>query len=141
MSEEAEEQEGVPNVNITYHKSGLFRVIKADGAWGGMSPRGDIVMSLFNERIAIPTRQTFSVAEDGGLDLIEEARDSDFIAREVEVAVSMRPEAALIISGWLMNKVRQFERQQGIKIILSPTGQVEIVNVEEEKGPDENKKE
>ena len=38
-----------------YIKSNLFRVVVADGAFGGLTPRGNIHIDFWSERRAIPT--------------------------------------------------------------------------------------
>jgi hypothetical protein len=41
---------------VHYIKSKDFRVIYAEGAWGGPSPHGMIAFSLYNERPPIPIK-------------------------------------------------------------------------------------
>lgn len=111
-----------PRVKFTYSKSSYFRVIKVDGAWGGISPSGDIVMSTYNERAPIPDVQEFNITAEGKLNLVTQETTSQGIMREVEVAMSMRPEAALAMANWLLDKVRQIEKLTGehIKDLSKP---------------------
>lgn len=112
-----QEQKGTQTLKFTYFKSSQFRVIKADGVWGGLSPRGELIMTIFNERPAIPSSEEYAVTEEGNLgQRILSNTDAEGIVREVEVAISLRPEIALVIAHWLLSKVAQFETATGIKI-------------------------
>jgi hypothetical protein len=50
-------------VEVNYQKSGLFRVVHADGFWGGPTPKGNIHFACYSERPAIPRRTTFEVKD------------------------------------------------------------------------------
>ena len=52
---------------IHYVKSNFFRVVCADGAWGGFSPGGRLIINFYNERAPIPLVQTHAVGTDGRL--------------------------------------------------------------------------
>ena len=107
-------------VKFTYAKCRFFRVIRVDGAWGGVTPQGEIAMSVYNERIPLPDFQEFSIGENGSLKLEKQDTTSQGILREVEAAISMRPEAALTMANWLLEKVTQFEKLTGVKVNVQP---------------------
>ncbi len=41
-------------IEFHYRKSNYFRVIKVNGAWGGLTPQADVQMSIFSERLPLP---------------------------------------------------------------------------------------
>ena len=43
-------------IEFDFIKSNLFRVIRGDGAFGGIAPGGAIHMSIYSERHPIPTK-------------------------------------------------------------------------------------
>jgi hypothetical protein len=52
-----------------FRKSSLFRVIHADGAYGGISPNGNIHFALYNERFPIPKITSRGFTKDGRLNI------------------------------------------------------------------------
>jgi len=107
-----ETDEKTAQINFHYIKSNNFRVVHADGAHGGVTPRGDIHMALFNERNPIPVRITNKIAENGtlGEEIGRSMRDG--IVREVEVDVILDPEVAKSIANWLLEKADEATSNQ-----------------------------
>lgn len=95
---------GQHEVRFEYIKSNFFRVIHADGAWGGISPRGNIHISFYNERAAIPDSSKL-VVSDEGLVKPEEFQATSQLVREVEVDVIVDLQTAIVLSAWLNNKI------------------------------------
>jgi hypothetical protein len=96
-------------VTFNYFKSQFFRVIHADGAWGGVSPRGDIHISFYNERIAIPDKSRLRISESGTAVRPEEFESTSAIVREVEVDVVVDLTTAIQLREWLNNKIKTLE--------------------------------
>jgi hypothetical protein len=108
---EVDNESQTPTIRFNYRKGKDLRVIRADGAWGGISPRGDILMSIFTERLPIPEYDEHEISEDGSVGRrVQHYTNTEGIIREVEVTISLHPVVAITIANWLMNKVRQFER-------------------------------
>ncbi len=98
-------------VVFTYLKSNLFRVIHADGAWGGLSARGDIHISFYNERAAIPDTSKIVVSEKtGAIVKPEEFQSSSKFVREVEADVIVDLGTAISLRDWLNNKISALEK-------------------------------
>ena len=93
--------------NITFHyiKSKDFRVIHADGAWGGMTPRGYITIGFYSERNPIPQELTHEIDANGQLGPILRRKTKEGIVREVETEVIIDLEAAKSLIQWLQNHV------------------------------------
>src|SRR4051812_27435371 len=99
---------------LLYHwiESQLFRVVHADGAWGGISPRGTIHFAFYNERQAIPqlSYRPIQIVGDviqGGPEKTIEAREG--IVREIEVEIIMDYDTAVEFNDWLTNKIAQLK--------------------------------
>jgi len=72
-------------INFDYIKSNQFRVIRVDGAHGGIAPNGyTIQMALFSERAPIPKRETYKL-EQGKLGERVAVEQRDALIREVEI--------------------------------------------------------
>lgn len=106
------EQSGPSSVTFHYIKSGLFRVVHVDGAWGGATPRGHITMSVFSERGPIPQRLVHQINDDGTLGKQVESASKSGLIREVEVELVMDLEAARGISDWLARNIKSLEAAQ-----------------------------
>ena len=101
------------SIEFHYIKSNSFRVVHADGVWGGLTPRGYISMSFFSERNPIPRRITYDVTPEDMLGQ-ETGRDSrsGFI-REVEVEVMVDLDMAKSLIRWLEDKIGILEGLPG----------------------------
>ena len=104
----------MPDDKIRFHylKSQFFRVIHADGAYGGMTPHGEIFVSVFSERPPIPTMMVNRLDDGGRLgdEIREERQSRDGIVREAEVGLTLSVEVAKSLIEWLQQKVEEAER-------------------------------
>ena len=97
-------------VHIEFERSPSYRVLTADGAWGGPTPRGHILVNFFVDIPISPLSVTHGVTEDGQLG--PEVRrtpavddSTPRIAREIEVGVLLSPEDAEGVAHWLLEQV------------------------------------
>lgn len=100
-----------PTVTFHYIKSNLFRVIHVDGAWGGPTPRGDVEVAFWSERVPIPQQMVHKVNDDGtiGDELKEERIARDGLVREVETLIIMNIVNAKALLAFLQRAVKQAE--------------------------------
>lgn len=92
------------SATITYVKSNNFRVVFAEGAYGGISPRGRISFAFYNERQALPRSSELRILPDGSASETTTEQVSD-IVRELEVEMVMDLAEAEEFSKWLAEKV------------------------------------
>lgn len=95
-------------IHFRYVKSNFFRVIHADGAWGGLSPRGDIHMSFYNERGALPDSSVLTLGPDGPLKS-EVAESKGDLIREIECDIVLDLATAIGLRRWLDDKVKELQ--------------------------------
>ena len=102
---------GRKKISFDYIKSPLHRVVFASGALGGPNPALDkVVMSLYSERLAIPSRETFQLTDEGRLDDTTKQRESrDAIIREVEVTAMLDVKTAQALHEWLGQQIKKIE--------------------------------
>ena len=55
------------SIDFHYIKANSFRVVHADGVYGGPTPRGYIVMNFYSERAPIPQKITQELTPAGQL--------------------------------------------------------------------------
>src|SRR5205807_2031151 len=95
-------------------KSNFFRVIKADGAFGGLTGNGSLHMALYSERSSIPTKLVHRVVDGQlGPEIREKRKGRKAIVREVEVDVTMDIAQAVLLRNWLDEKIAQFQQVVG----------------------------
>ena len=103
-----------PIMKVDYIKSNYFRVVHADGIFGGLTPRGNIQMEIWSERQPIPKQTTYRLVEEGdGFGTPEEIVESrvvrDAFIREVEVGVVLDLGLAKSLIEWLKIRVEMLE--------------------------------
>lgn len=100
-------------VDVSYQKSNFFRVIHADGMYGGATPRGDVHMAVFSERSALPTASHFDVvAGKAQPEVITETRSG--VVRELEADIVMSLPVAIAAHAWLGDKIEYLRTQLNI---------------------------
>jgi hypothetical protein len=101
-------------IRFDYIKSNFFRVIRADGAYGGLTPRGNAIhIAFFSERSAIPLQDTFDREPGGGLGKLTDRTVRQAVIREVEVDVMLDLDTARSVSQWLQERIRVAEELLG----------------------------
>jgi hypothetical protein len=101
-------------IEFDFIKSNYFRVIKADGAFGGLSPTGAIHMGLYSERQPIPQKIFHSIQGNQlGPELQEKRQVRKSIVREMEVDVVMDIVQAIGLRQWLDDRIAQYEKIVG----------------------------
>lgn len=107
------EKEASPDrVEFRYLKGNSFRVIHVDGAWGGVTPRGDIHLVLYNERPSIPDSVFNAITDEGyiGNEIPGAAKVAAGMVREVEVDAIMSLPTAKVLLQWLTHKINFLEK-------------------------------
>jgi len=104
-----------PTIDIHYEKSNLFRVIPVEGAYGGPTPHGKLLMSVFNERLPLPRVVTHEHDGAGHLGKEVDRVSRSGVYREVEAALLMDIETAKVVRNWLSEKIEQIGKLTGEK--------------------------
>ena len=99
------------SIDFHYIKSNGFRVVHADGVWGGATGRGYITMSFFSERHPIPRRLAYEIRPDGTLGQETDRDSKKGAVREVEVEVMVDLEMAKSLVSWINDKVKILENR------------------------------
>lgn len=103
--------ENPEKVRFEYIKSSLFRMIHADGAYGGVTPRLGVFLSFFSERPPIPKVLVHHIKPDGtvGEEIKEEREGRKGIIREAEFGVVLDLDVAKSLTAWLQQKIDEIE--------------------------------
>ena len=109
-------------LRFDYIKSNYFRVVHADGVYGGVSPTGSVWATFWSQRGAIPTQSVYNVTPDGklGQEDIERRVGRDAIIREAEVVVMLDVTFARTLRGWLDDKIKAIETIEAKRASAAP---------------------
>ena len=99
-------------IRFHYIKSNDFKIVHVDGVFGGLTPTGDIFVSLFNQRPPIPQITVQAIKESGELgdEILAERVSKDGIIRQLEVGISMRPDVAEAFVKWLQERLAEVKK-------------------------------
>lgn len=109
--------ETASEIRFHYQKSPSYRTIHADGAHGGVSPRGYVVVTFYNERNTIPRQGVRRVTDtDHGRDVgPEEITDTlEGVMRQLEATVFLDLNASREFYRWFGQKVSDLEEIVGL---------------------------
>jgi hypothetical protein len=101
-------------IEFDFIKSNYFRVIRADGAFGGLSPTGAIHMGIYSERHAIPQKIFHAIQNRQlGPEITSKRQGRKSIVREMEVDVVLEISQALVLRKWLDERIEQYQKLVG----------------------------
>jgi len=104
-------QRNINEIEFDFIKSNFFRVIRADGAFGGIAPGGAIHMAIYSERQAIPTKTVHSLeGQQLGPEILKKREGRSAIVREVEIDVVLELPQAIVFRQWLDEKITQLQQ-------------------------------
>jgi hypothetical protein len=90
-------------VKIIYMKAPDYRLVPATGAWGGPSVTSEIIVNFYVDRAQEPTDVTLLIDEQTGT-AVEKPLPPPQNVREVLVGIVLRPDIALAIGQFLVEK-------------------------------------
>jgi hypothetical protein len=98
-------------LRVEFVKGNLFRVVHADGAYGGITPRLDLFITFYTERFPIPKVLTFEMSPEGvpAKEVSSERESKEGVIRECEIGVVVDLPIAKSFLQWLTEKVAELE--------------------------------
>ena len=105
-------------VRFVYENANDYRVVYANGAQGGLSPQGEMIVNFFVEKPANPFDERRPLAEDGsvGEPIPESATITEYqIVRSISTSVVMSLDCARRVKTWLENILNALDKQAGAK--------------------------
>ena len=106
MTDEKSEPK-LQEVNYYFIKSNSFRTVFCDGVFGGMRPDGNLHLTIYSERPAIPQKIVVSINSDG--EVIQENKDlregKEGIVCDVETNLVFDIDTAIELHHWLQDQL------------------------------------
>lgn len=116
----------INKLKIKYIFSDDYNPVYVNGAYGGLSPRGDIVINFYFERQALPNIQTYEMHEGIiGPEIIEERDPADHLGsmvRYVSNGIILDYQNAKEIHRWLGTHIKSMEDNKNIKLLNNVKG-------------------
>lgn len=105
--------EETDEVVITYDYAKDYRVVPSNGCFGGLTPRGDLIINFFEEAYPLPKAVTHEITPQGTLGA-EKSRHIDAnLVRHVQVAIVLAPHQAESIGQWILRKIEEAKKRSG----------------------------
>lgn len=109
--------EGIPPppagaIRFFYEKGKYFRVAHVDGVLGGLTPTGDVFLSVYSQRVALPQTIDQKIDPDGKLGAVVDTTGKHGIFREMEIGLVMSAEVANQIAEFLKQHARAAQAQK-----------------------------
>lgn len=97
-------------IKVKYEYAPDYRKIPATGAWGGLTPNGEVIINFFVEFITKPDSIKIKIDETGIVEQKnQEAKDITW-TRELLVGVVLRPDIAESIGQFLLRYAKDGEQ-------------------------------
>jgi hypothetical protein len=96
----------------------------ANGAQGGFSPRGEMVIHFYMERHGLPEAITHEITPDGAIGretVVEPADLAKSMVRFIDTGVVMSYENARVFHVWMGEKLREMEELQKANAAFAST--------------------
>ena len=92
-----------------------YNPIYINGLFGGITPRGEVVINFFLERHGLPRSQTHEINEEGfiGGEIEREPKDQrDSMVRYVEQGIILNLQNAKALNKWLEEHITKLDKAQ-----------------------------
>ncbi|MGD0843910.1 MAG: hypothetical protein ABSA06_06030 [Geobacteraceae bacterium] len=110
-----------PELKFKYIFDYGYNPVYANGAHGGVSPRGELVMNFYLERMALPESITHEINPNGTIGSETAAEPADLahsMVRFIEAGVVMNYQNARELHLWLGERVKEMEAVERAKATI-----------------------
>ena len=107
-----------PELKFKYIFDYGYNPVYANGAHGGVSPRGELVMNFYLERMALPESITHEINPNGTIGSETAAEPNDLahsMVRFIEAGVVMNYQNARELHLWLGERIKEMEAVERAK--------------------------
>ena len=112
-----------PELKFKYIFDYGYNPVYVNGAHGGVSPRGELVMNFYLERMALPESITHEINQNGTIGKETAAEPDDLaqsMVRFIEAGVVMNYQNARELHLWLGERVKELEALEQAKAGIQP---------------------
>ena len=104
-------------ISIEWGYDKNYRLVPANGMWGGITPRGDLRIDFFVESIAVPDSGAGKLLNDGSGNYTEhhEVSEKVTMVRKMQVGVMVPPQQVQSFMRWFQDKAQKVEASSKIQ--------------------------
>jgi hypothetical protein len=103
-------------VRFNYKKADDYRILYANGAYGGFTPRKELMFHFFHEYKKTLETEVMAIGEDGStIPLKKDIPEELEMIRELKVGIVLTIEEAFNIGRWMLDKVEEFRKATEVK--------------------------
>jgi len=113
MPNKPKDKEQPSKIDVEYEYDPDYRLVAANGMYGGVTPRGELRIDFFAEYVPIPDSGETSYRNKGGR-MVEETKKSQNpkLVRRIQVGVLVSPHHVDGFAKWLREKAQMIALQQ-----------------------------
>jgi hypothetical protein len=103
---------GKPQITFKYIFTYDYNPLYVNGAHGGVSPRGELVVNFYMERPPLPNSVSHEINQNGTIGAESSVDPGDLhasLVRYVSTGVVLSPQTARDLHSWLGDKIREIE--------------------------------
>lgn len=113
-----------PELTFKYVFNYGYNPSYVNGAQGGFSPRGEMVINFYLERQPLPESITHEITPEGAIGHETEVEPKDLassMVRFIDTGVVMSYENARVFHAWMGDKLREMEEMQKARAAFEET--------------------
>jgi hypothetical protein len=113
-----------PELTFKYVFNYGYNPSYVNGAQGGFSPRGEMVINFYLERQPLPESITHEITPEGAIGRETEVEPKDLassMVRFIDTGVVMSYENAKVFHAWMGDKLREIEEMQKARTAFEAT--------------------
>lgn len=95
-------------ITMHYIKTNGYRTYHVDGAFGGLTSKGNIYCEFFVERNVTPQQVTYEIEENGQLGKEKERSGKKGFIRQIECGISLDIKTAVNLKEWLEKRINEY---------------------------------
>ena len=109
-------------ISIEWEYDKNYRMVPANGMWGGITPRGDLRIDFFVESMPVPDSGAGKLLNDGSGRYTErqEASEKVTVVRQIQVGVMVPSQQVQSFMRWFQDKAQKVKASKEIQ----PEGKV-----------------
>ena len=107
MSQPSRAPKPVDEVEIRFERASDYKIVHADGAWGGITPSGSVAIGFYAEYKGEPTSIIYEAK--GGSPTEVRRSGPEPLRRELQVNVMMTESVAVALYEWLGTRLAELE--------------------------------
>ena len=108
-----------PKLKFKYVYAADYNPVYVNGAHGGLTPRGELVVNFYLERTGLPDAIVHEITPEGtlGVEIAQEPVDGmNSLVRFIESGIVLNTENARTLHAWLGERIKEMDAMERAKL-------------------------